>query len=387
VFHLFKKIYVAFDDAINVDEDRIVISETNGVGMLQDLDNAVDGELKIYAKNLEELIGEGKQFENFLLFLNFLNRHFDTSNRKLIIYCDKVAHQKLITTWLKILLPNATFDTAYKIISSHVFQIKMFGTSVMSSFVRPYRLTQDENYSSQAEYYDVFQSINVNREVYAPFLSHIKDSFSVEYVLASYLYNGSYKEELKKIALGKLKVGMQNYLLECKTYILTNLLNKSIVNKFSPTIAYDLSNLNNAVNDPAFDVWFDRTIWDFETVTLSHSNGVFYFDRLTQSQKTKITSHLKIYFDWYLELGTEVSGNTLSELVDKIFDIACKDSLTDSDLELLVNCQIGQSSLIGPEFAIFESTEKDRYNIHILTEIKQVCIDNTKDNLLQFTLS
>lgn len=387
MFHLFKKIYVAFDDAINVDEDRIVISETNGVGMLHDLDNAVDGELKAYAKNLEELIGEGKQFGNFLLFLNFLNRHFETSNRKLIIYCDKIAHRKLITTWLKIILPNATFDTAYKIIASHVFQIKMFGTSDISTFIRPYRLTQEENYSSQGEYYEVFQSVDANRNIYASFLTHIKDFISIEYVLASYLYNGSYKEELKKIALEKLKIGMQNYLLECKTCILSNLLDKSIVGQFSPTVAYDLTNLNSVINDPAFDVWFDSAIWDFEAVTLSHSNGIFHFDRLTQSQKTKIMSHLRIYFDWYLKRETETSSTDLSLLISTMFDIACKNSLTDSELDLLVDSHITQSSLIGPDFAIFGSTEKDRYNIHILSEIKQIYIDNTKDNLLQYTLS
>lgn len=387
MFHLFKKVYVAFDDAINVDEDRIVISENNGVAMLQDLAGAVDGELKAYSKSLEDLIGEGKQFDNFLLFLNFLNRHFETSNRKLIIYCDKISHQKLITTWLKILLPNVTFDSAYKILASHIFQVKMFGTSTMSTFVRPYRLTQEENYVSQQEFYSVFESISVNREIYSSFLTHVKDSISLEYTLASYLYNGSKKEELKKVALEKLRLGLQNYLLECKTYILSNLLNKTVIDKFSPTVTYNLSNLNDVVNDPAFDIWFNSSLWDYTSVTSPHTNGGFYYDRLTQSQKTKLSAHLKIYLDWYLELDREVSGLSLSDMIDKMFDIASKTSLTDSELELLVNYQIGQSALVGPEFAVFETTEKDRYNIHILSEIKQLHTSNSKDSLLQYTLS
>ncbi len=387
MFHLFKKVYVAFDDMIDINNDRLVISETNGVGMLHDLDGVADGELKAYAKSLEELIGEGKQFENFLLFLNFLNRHFETSNKKLIIYCDKISHQKLITTWIKILLPNASFDTAYGILASHVFQVKMFGTSTLSTYIRPYRLTQEDNYTSQLEYFPVFQSIQVDRNVYSAFLTYIKDSISIEYILASYVYNGSCKEELKKIALEKLKVGVQNYLLECKAYLLSNLVNKSIISKFQPTVTYDLSNLNDVVSDPAFDVWFEKSLWDTESITAPHTNGGFYFNRLTSSQKTKLVEHLKIYFEWYSESGREFSGFTLFDWVDKIFDLACKESLTDSDLELLVNYQIVEASLSGPEFALFETTEKDRYNINILSEIKQICIDNNKDKLLQYTLS
>lgn len=387
MFHLFKKVYVAFDDMIDINNDRLVISETNGVGMLHDLDGVADGELKAYAKSLEELIGEGKQFENFLLFLNFLNRHFETTNRKLIIYCDKISHQKLITTWIKILLPNASFDTAYGILASHVFQVKMFGTSTLSTYIRPYRLTQEDNYTSQLEYFPVFQSIQVDRNVYSAFLTYIKDSISIEYILASYVYNGSCKEELKKIALEKLKVGVQNYLLECKAYLLSNLVNKSIISKFQPTVTYDLSNLNDVVSDPAFDVWFEKSLWDTESITAPHTNGGFYFNRLTSSQKTKLVEHLKIYFEWYSESGREFSGFTLFDWVDKIFDLACKESLTDSDLELLVNYQIVEASLSGPEFALFETTEKDRYNINILSEIKQICIDNNKDKLLQYTLS
>lgn len=387
MFHLFKKVYVAFDDAINVNEDRIIISAENGVSMLQDLEGVANGELKAYSRSLEEMIGPDKQFENFLLFLNFLNRHFENSNRKLIVYCDKISHQKLITTWLKILLPNVTFDSAYGIISSHIFQVKMFGTSLMSTFSRPYRMNQEENYVSQQEYYSIFESITVNRDVYQSFLTYIKDSVSLEYILASYLYNGSKKEELKAVALEKLKTGMQNYLLECKAYIISNLLDNSIINKFTPTIAYNLSNLNDVVNDPAFDVWFEPSLWDYESVTMPHSSGGFYYDRLTQSQKTKIFSHLKIYLDWYKELDKENAGASIFNVVEKMLDIVCKNSMTDSELEFLVDHQIGRSSIVGPEFAVFETTEKDRYNIHILSEIKQLHIDNSKDNLLQYTLS
>lgn len=388
MFHLFKKVYVSFDDSIDVNNDRIVISEINGVSMLHDLEGVANGNLKAYAKSLDELVGEGKQFDNFLLFLNFLNQHFINNNSKLVIYCDKLNFQKLVTSWLKILLPNVTFDSAYEIISSYVFQVKMFGTSGYSTtFVRPYRLTQEENYISQQEYFEIFGTIQVVRDHYLSFLEYVKNSISIEYILASYLFNGGKKDELKTIALDKLKVGIQNYLIECKSYILSNLNNKSVVSKFSPTVNYTLSNLNEVVNDPAFDIWFDETLWDTITVGNPHGTGGFYFNRMSSSQKTKFVAHLKIYFDWYIDTDRTFEGFTLFQWVDKIFDLACKDSLSDSDLELLVNYQINEFSLSGPEFAIFETTEKDRYNIHLLSEIKQICSDNNKDKLLPFTLS
>ena len=389
VFHLFKKVYLAADDAIDVNNNRIVISETNGFGMLIDLDAVSHGTLKDYATSLEELVGPGKKYENFLQLLNAINHFCDESATKVIIYCDKTAFLKIAVLWLKVLLPNANMDDCYGIVSSYQFQNRMFGTSEYASVTRAYRLNQVSEYITIQEFNQVFTATSVDTAAFAGFINLVKPHLSIEFILATYISNQSCKEELRKIAFDKLKVGMQQYLYECKDFILSNMLNKPVFDKFSPTVNYTLGNLEEITRDPAFDIWFDTSLWDIESIGIPSSKSKFYFDRMSPSQFDKFKAHMTIYLDQnniYINPEAIIGDMTWIDWILENLNMCRNATLSDSDLTKLVEYQLSDKKP-NAQFTVFEVTEKDRYNMFILNQIKQAVADSQNSKLNPFVLA
>jgi len=257
---LFKRVYLDLDDSIDLNVNRYVISQENGVDLLHDLAGVVHSDLIAFARNLDELIGPDKKYANFLLFLNDVNRKADSYNSRIVIYCDRDTYLKLTSKWIKIILPNATPDDAYGLVSSSMFMTRMFGItqSVNNSFTRPYRQTQIEHYVSPQEFHAQYNSTVVETGVYDGFVSLITPTISFEYLLASYFVNGTHKDIIKNILKTTLKFGAQQYVYEAKAFMLRQLLsNNSMAEECTPTGSYDLGNLDTIALDPAFDIWFD----------------------------------------------------------------------------------------------------------------------------------
>jgi hypothetical protein len=56
MLHLFNKVYLEFDDKIEINFDRVVISEKYGIQMLQLLDQVAYGKLITFGKSYDEVI-------------------------------------------------------------------------------------------------------------------------------------------------------------------------------------------------------------------------------------------------------------------------------------------------------------------------------------------
>lgn len=294
-------------------------------------------------------------------------------------------------TWLKIVLPNVTVDDAYLAVASNLFQTRMFGTSELSDFTRPYRLTMVDKYVSLQEFNQYYNSVNVDRSLYAGFVNLIRSGLSLEFIFASYLYNGSYKDELKSIAHNQIKVGMQLFLYECKTFIIENLLNKQVLDQFSPTVEYTPANLEECITDPAFNVWFEPSIWGVQSIGTPHTKSLINFKNISSSQFDKIVAHTAI---WMQQFNSGCKPGTLSAGLDinnwfedkvKTLKMCQQDTLSDADLSELVKIQIGDNN-IKMEFTLFESVEQSKFSIYITEFIRQVYITNRKNRLLPFTL-
>lgn len=391
MLHLFKRVYLELDNSIDLNVNRYVISKENGGALLNDLQAVVYAQLLDNASTIDELIGPGKKFENFLTFLNELNRQVDVLQSSVVIYCDKEAYLQIACTWLKIVLPNITMDDAYGIVASNLFQTRMLGTSELADFTRPYRSTMVDRFVTIQEFNQYYSTISVNPALYAGFVNLVRSGLSLEFVLASYLVNGSYKEELKAVAHNQIKIGMQLFLYECKTFIIESLLNKQIIDQFSPTVEYTFSNLEQFITDPAFDVWFEPSIWGVQSVGVPHSKSLIYFDRLTNSQVDKLTAHLAIWiqqFNGGAKPGTMGAGDDLNSwFAEKIKNLGLcrKASLSDTDLAELIAVQMGREGSIV-EFSLFESVQQSKFSIYVTEHIRQMYIANKESRLLPFTL-
>lgn len=390
MFHLFKRVYLELDDAIDLNVNRIVISKTNGVGLLQDLQAVVYAQLIDTAPTVNDMIGTGKKYENFLTFLNMLNRKCEDLGSSLVVYCDKDAYLQLACTWLKVVLPNVTMDDAYGIVASNLFQTRMLGTSELADFTRPYRSTMVDRFVSIQEFNQVYTGVTIDTSLYAGFVNLVRSGLSLEYILASYLSKGTYKEELKTIAHSQIKVGMQLFLYECKTFIIESLLNKQVIDQFSPTVEYTLSNLEQFITDPAFDVWFEPSIWGVESVAMPHTKSLIYFDRMTNSQVDKLVGHLAIWMQQFnsgckpgtLPAGEEINAWFANRV--KTLNLCRQSSLSDADLAELIRIQMDSNKV---EFTLFESVEQSKFSIYITEHIRQLYMAKKDSRLLPFTLA
>ena len=79
MLHLFNKVYLEFDDKIEINFDRVVISERYGIPMLDQLNKVSYGELVTFGKSYEEVIGE-----DFAGFVATLKDFGKTTNKKIL---------------------------------------------------------------------------------------------------------------------------------------------------------------------------------------------------------------------------------------------------------------------------------------------------------------
>ena len=90
MLHLFNKVYLEFDSKIEINFDRVIISERFGLPMYQALDKIAYGELISHGKSLEEVAPD------FIAFLTSIKDGSESNNKKIIIYCDKDNYKKFL---------------------------------------------------------------------------------------------------------------------------------------------------------------------------------------------------------------------------------------------------------------------------------------------------
>ena len=389
MFHLFKKVYVELDDAIDTSVNRIVISEINGVPLMESLSKIVPGKLILFAKSIDEIIGAEKQYQSLLNFLEYVDEQYVELNRKIVIYCDRNTYLRLTTSWLKILLPNITVGSAYGIVTSYMFNTRMFGTSELVPFTRAYRMTQADYTITLEDFVTFISNINVERDNYASFISRLNASVSIEFLLASYWYNGSYKEELKSVAKGKVSIGMQQFLYEAKTFIVENILNTPVIERFHPQKVYDLSNLTEMFTDSAFDVWFDNSIWNVESIGMPHTYSDINYKNITADQYNKFANHLRIYISASENLPYRPAnirpGINLNDWCDakiRCLQMCILDELTDSDLESLLD----ETSDFGC-MQILEWVETEKFNQFLITFLHKAMLARETNVLRVYSLN
>ena len=83
MLHLFKKVYLATDNVIDVNVDRIVISEKNGVEELEVL-KAYHGNLHAFGNDVDTLVGTDKKYSSTVDMFDKLGDLSDSGGKKLL---------------------------------------------------------------------------------------------------------------------------------------------------------------------------------------------------------------------------------------------------------------------------------------------------------------
>jgi hypothetical protein len=259
MIHLFNKIYVSSDNLIDINLDRIVISEKYGTPMKQSIDEVSYGVLLSYSNSLEELVGEGKQFDGWVDFFNVVNEFSNNSEKKFVIYCDDVSLMQLLGVWFQTILPNATKRSIKDLIKSLTFRYNAFYKG---------RFFQNNGNVDYTVHLDVslFDDAYIEVEDTIQLPENIKSKVGVEYMLASYLYDGkSYKNQLKSSLKTLITKDLQKYLYELKEIFLVHMLTKRFTDTLQLNKEYTFSNFDEMLEEDSkfVKLFTNKDIWTY----------------------------------------------------------------------------------------------------------------------------
>lgn len=340
MFHLFKKVYLDFDDKISMSVDRVICSQEHG-----DYEDAFDlvkvfhGENLGSAKSLSDLFGKDKPFESFLQMLETLSRRAN----KVHIYCDRETYYKLAIQWMKIITPKCDKDNAWKFFKSHIFKEKNFANSRFSSGERfsknaeSWMLLEDEFKT----YWDSVKVKRADRVEFQPLLEQVISSMRIEFLLAGYFYDGRYKEEFAKAMTPLLRKDLEKFLYEHKEIMLVHFQNRQFQNLLQVQNGpYTFDNFYDMVDDPSplVQIMFKPEIWGetrsamFAPTSAGTINLSAFTDEDIELIKeySKITGTVWTDEQWYTVVRSEI------DKFDFIKMLRDKDFLSVEDLEQII---------------------------------------------------
>jgi hypothetical protein len=374
MFHLFNKIYLHFDDDINLNYDRVVISELNGVPVFDLLKKSVKGKLIDFKNNFEDF--------NFTNLIETLYNHGELSNKKVIVYCDKINYSKFITKWLKLILPNLNLESYKQYIKLLIYRERLIASNIEGRYLG------SENNNTYWSSYEVFENLDnifKNTIIFEEETIKIKSldlKYSYEFLLSSY-FSGSQKHLnlLKSTSHCFLRRWFLEILKDNRNHLFYNILN----NKFKSGLNYEDSDVdfyhhNPIKNIPSLKYFSDESIWLEDKIKLNNFNYVNLVN-LTQEQ----IDGLKNLFFKIFNISHEIEGVELKQYevgIFNFFEYVTKNEITTSELNSLLDfvMEYPMDVLLIPKF--------DFHNVNVvfMSHIFNLKKENDIEKISKFQL-
>jgi len=328
MIHLFKKIYVTTDNIIDPKFDRIVVSQNNGFNLLEDLQKILSGQLIAYGLEWDDILGKDKTFKDATTLFDELATKCDTTNKRIIIYCDNASLQFIMSTWYKFILKTPTADAVESLLKAHAFKFNTFFRGRFSSNnakLGSGEILKVENFKSI--YAGVKAPTAAKKKA---FMAKYKNAISVEHLLANYLNDKSSKVELKSVVRPLLKKVFEQYLYELKEVFFQHFLTKSFADKLGLDKTYTLNNINDIFTDTSkfAQLFIKDDMWSIKYLSGASSSDNVIFENISDSDLNTIKEFVAIIEgqwsdftlrdDSILEFLPAINTELTDELLDKI---------------------------------------------------------------------
>lgn len=328
--HLFNNVYISNDTHIDGNLDRIIISEKISEHMLVSAAGNYRGKIIAAGIDLEDIIGKEKLFdtiEKMFLYLKSLNT-------KVVIYAEENIFLDLLIIWLVNILKKSSLDKIYHIYKSLLFRLTVFTKN-------------HQNYNiGFTEFFDKYKNLVHHKFNTREFLSFV----SVEYLLASYLYDDSYKKELKNSLVPLIKKDLIKYLYEIKEIFFVHILTERFIEKLNLTKKYTFENFCDIITDNSeyAKLFTCKRIWQEPFMYTSFNNEINF------SNITKDDIELFKKFN-------NIAGNSWNEEsiytyvksdINKLDFLPCFTYFTDDLLEKIIETEATFEHSAGSFFSI-----------------------------------
>jgi hypothetical protein len=332
MLHLFDKIYIISDKLVNINFDRVVISQEYGVQMSETLDKVAYGNLIAFGTTVDEVLSNS----DFSTFIQMLKSKSLESNKKIIIYADDLAFSKFTALWFKSIFRNASADSAWLILSLYIEKEKLMKGSreaYTSTTAEIFTLLTEEQFANDftaAQSYD---------------LAGISSGVSFEILLANYISNNTYKEELKTSIVNILKRSLAELAIEVKYSYVKN-----------------LKNPNYPVIEEAESFFTNSSIYtELNMGRVSSQHNTTDLSNATDVDIAKFKSvATKIMLDWEL-----FKPESAVFYIYNFIDFIRKPELTDANLTEIIDFE---RNVLGTT-RIFSSSDEEKINIYFLRHV------------------
>lgn len=378
MFHLFKKIYLDIDKNLKTFNDRIVISKNQGFRIASELEESFDGKLFYFSTSLDDLVGDDKQFTSLVDMMNKISMSLEEKGRPITIYADEENFLKLFIFWCKLVLKDAKSEECFRLLKSYCFRENLFSDGRIKISRKNVSLDFEKEIFNS-----LFETITVDSSEKEVFIGKNKQFCSVEFLLASFLYDGSSSKELKNIFKILIKKDLEKYFYELKEILFVHILRKSFQTKIQTTKSYDFSNFYEILNDesPLVKVFFKKEIWNNEGLFRPSTSGNINFENITDADVDNFMRFTELAGEEWEEENfyrfTKSDKNKLTFLKH-----ITKDVMTDNDLKEIIEFELKGNHAAGT----FYSIDLETVNNYFIDFLFNSYRENKKEDIKPYIL-
>jgi hypothetical protein len=306
------------------------------------------GKLLFYSPDLPSWIGSDPFLGTWNRWMEFLYEQ----EEKVVILCDPQSLATLFKAWCVTLFGGRSNYPLYR---SSVLRFQYFYQHFLSQ--RPPEDGMLQPLTSQQ-----FDAIALPFKI-QPWPKAKAAHLSVEFLLANYLIDGSYKIELKQAILPLLKKDLEKYLYELKEILYVHLLHETFIEQFKLSKKYSLEDFDHLLSNelhPSIKVFLDPKIWITQGMAPQSSGKHIRLEVISQE-------HIEAFRQF-----NEFAGGRWEE--EKIYQFVKSDihkleflkilhAFSDDDLEQLLSVEAGFQNASGTFFSI-DLVTVNHYLIH-----------------------
>lgn len=323
MLHLFNKVYLEFDDKVDIDYDRIVISEEYGIQMSIDMDKLAYGELMAYGKTYEDVVKE-----SFVGFISSIKDHAARTGKKVIIYCDREAYKKFMAQWFAVILPELT-EQEFKILVDYtIYNQRITSNTQLSSVYSTNLNSLWDGVGSIDSAWETAKELNSHEK---EAFNHLGINFSYEFLLTTYLSgDDSYKEELRQTMHMFLRRWFKEMFTDNRQMVLLNITNHKFQSTFNidPELV-DITSLDPLAAIEQFESYADDEIWERD----QNAYGVCKLEGLSEEKANKLKETILNVYNNYEGMQIDRS---IFEVLNWV-NYAVNDTLTDEQLDEILD--------------------------------------------------
>lgn len=374
MLHLCKDTYIQLDLLINNNRDRIVVSQEYGNDMPEGLQILTYGTLLHNKLVLDELVGSDKVFTDYHALFRYCFNRNSQDGRTVVIYLDQVSLFKVLAAWHKILFSNISASSSFFLLKAHLQRMSLFGPRTS----REARIIFLDYLNKEQEYLEIFNSISIDHSLSQDLINDFRNDLSIEFLLSSFYYDGSNKENLK---LSVKKIG--NRMIEEQLKELLYLTYQNIMNvNFQQHLGlqtYSIDNLQTLIDDPVLQPLIKANLW---RATTDHLFPRPPFDLSTFTDQEidglKVLVNKIFLFFYSADTTTECNLHNRYFYIDLLRDNA----ISDQDLETILESEKNSNF----ETRLWASRDIDSVNHFFVDFMMQKVRSNSQQDLEPFKL-